>query len=199
MKRAKFIVIITLLLVLVFPVLSVSADDEPVDWSTVDWATFDFNYFAWEERGQYNTLREWLLTEADMQTLYEYARRVDGFYADDFGNIIRSRFLQEPVECLVYLENEEPFIQKFVVCEIYYTAIYEDDSSEFISVLENILIDKETNPQAFEFLKEIITGAEELSGISITNPQTGDSFLWAPLGLLFSAAGLVFTKRKLAI
>ncbi len=199
MKKAKYTIILALLLVLVFPVLSVSADDEPVDWSTVDWATYDFDNF---DGDGYETLYlsayEWLEKEADMETLMIFGKRADGWLGTEFGYIMRYRFLLTPEECLIALEGTDSYFYESVISKLCDTELYKVEHTDLIAVLENVRLDAQAHPQAVGFLKEIIEGTEERLGINITNPQTGDSFLWAPLGLLLSTAGLVITKRKFA-
>ncbi len=199
MRKMRYTVIIALLLVLIFPVLTVSAESEEIDWSTVDWEIYDFDNFDGEGyETLYLSAYEWLEKEADIETLMIFGKRTDGWLATDFGYIMRYRFLRTPEECLIALEDTDSTFHEFVIRELCDTALYKDELTDFITVLKNVRLDQKAYPQAVGFLNEIIAGTEERLGTDISNPKTGDITLWPLLGLLLGAAGLVLTKRKLA-
>ncbi len=194
-------VLLSLTLVIAFCIPAVradgSSDGEEIDWSTVDWETFDYNFFYGDGYAYYDSLEQYMMKEADLESVLEYVRYLDGALAEAFDGIIRYRFMQEPEELLILLEKEEEYVQKYVIFSIYYFITDEDDPWEFVDVLNNVRLDPEAYPQAVGFLNEIIAGTQERLGIDISNPKTGDITPLPLWGLLLGAAGLVFTKRKL--
>ncbi len=195
MKRVLFLLVACIFIfAAIIPFCAYATESNIPNWDTVDWKTFDWKQVNSNESE--NSLYIWLRDEASLSKLFQAnSNCTHAAMGESFWDLIYNRFVENPAKFLKTLAKEDAQAQQQAIACVAIASEYQDKQTT-ISTVEGIRLSKEQNPEAVALMLELIEKIEEMSGIVIEPPKTGDSVLSAVAALVLSGFGLVLLSRK---
>ena len=186
MRKWSALLVAVLLVSLVLSCgVSAAAAENETDWGSVDWTTYDwknFNHTMWE------SLSAWLRNEADLEELlYIDTHCSHAAYLETVSVIMGERFEQDPQAMITAIAGaDEEARRKHIGSIVAFTY----DVKKLTDALVNISLPGPDTDAEHAVLAEMIAYAENMYGIVITNPKTGDPAGIAAALLAASGAGM---------
>lgn len=194
MRSLSVILVIALVLTLTLAFAPcASAEETKIDWENYDWDSFQGKDLEDEE---WESLADWLRTDADISRLFFVFSHADGWVGELLDGVLADRFMADPEEVIYEIAKQNKDAWQFYVGGLVILGI--TDRPAFIALLESVTLSGPNAEKGYQVLAKMIASAEEEYNTEITNPKTGDpvGVAVALLALSGIGSGLMIWKKK---